>query len=64
MFGLVESEHLTSGRKEVLDGWGGFGGALFVFGGKRATLIKVLSWGGSGTALYAKQLERGRFIWP
>ena len=39
-------------------------GALFVFRGKRATLMKVLCWDGSGWALYAKRLERGRFIWP
>jgi transposase len=39
-------------------------GALFVFQGKRATLMKVLCWDGSGWALYAKRLERGRFIWP
>ena len=37
-------------------------GALFVFRGKRATLMKVLCWDGSGWALYAKRLERGRFI--
>jgi transposase len=39
-------------------------GALFVFRGKCATLMKVLCWDGSGWALYAKRLERGRFIWP
>ncbi len=31
-------------------------GALFVFRGKRATLMKVLCWDGSGWALYAKRV--------
>jgi transposase len=37
---------------------------LFVFRGKRTTLMKVLCWDGSGWALYPKRLERGRFVWP
>ena len=39
-------------------------GHLFVFRGKRADRIKVLWWDGTGLCLYAKRLERGRFIWP
>jgi transposase len=27
-------------------------------------LIKVLWWDGQGMCLFAKRLERGRFIWP
>ncbi len=41
-----------------------YGGDLFVFRGRRGTLIKVLWYDGLGTSLYAKGLERGRFIWP
>jgi len=26
--------------------------------------IKVLWWDGTGLCLYAKRLERGRFVWP
>jgi transposase len=39
-------------------------GHLFVFRGKRADRIKVLWWDGTGLCLYAKRLERGRFVWP
>jgi transposase len=27
-------------------------------------LIKGLMWDGQGLVLYAKRLERGRFLWP
>ena len=40
------------------------GGALFVFRGRRGDLIKVLWWDGQGLCLFAKRLERGRFLWP
>jgi transposase len=40
------------------------GGHLFVFRGRRGSLIKVLWHDGQGMCLYAKRLERGRFIWP
>ena len=41
-----------------------FSGHLFVFRGKRADRIKILWWDGTGLCLFAKRLERGRFIWP
>ena len=41
-----------------------YDGALFLFRGKRGDLIKGLMWDGQGLVLYAKRLERGRFIWP
>jgi transposase len=37
---------------------------LFVFRGRRGGLIKVLWHDGQGMCLFAKRLERGRFIWP
>jgi transposase len=40
------------------------GGQLFVFRGKRGDLIKLLWHDGQGLCLFAKRLERGRFIWP
>jgi transposase len=41
-----------------------FCGHLFVFRGRRGDLIKVLWWDGDGLCLFAKRLERGKFIWP
>ena len=41
-----------------------FSGHIFVFRGRRGDLIKVLWWDGDGLCLFAKRLERGRFIWP
>jgi transposase len=41
-----------------------FSGHMFVFRGRRADLIKVLFWDGSGLCLLAKRLEEGRFAWP
>jgi len=39
-------------------------GQLFVFRGRRGGLIKILWHDGQGLCLFAKRLERGRFIWP
>jgi len=41
-----------------------FSGQLFVFRGSRGGLIKVLCWDGQGLCLFAKRLEKGRFVWP
>jgi transposase len=41
-----------------------YSGALFLFRGRRGDLLKALWWDGQGLALYAKRLERGRFVWP
>src|SRR4030081_4008454 len=41
-----------------------FSGHVFVFRGRRGHLIKLLWWDGDGLCLFAKRLERGRFIWP
>ncbi|GAN76244.1 IS66 family insertion sequence element accessory protein TnpB [Acidisphaera rubrifaciens] len=41
-----------------------FSGHLFVFRGRRGDLLKVLFWDGQGLCLFAKRLERGRFVWP
>jgi len=41
-----------------------FSGSLFVFRGKRGDLLKILWWDGQGFCLFAKRLEKGRFLWP
>lgn len=41
-----------------------FSGHLFVFRGKRGDLVKILYWDGQGFCLFAKRLEKGRFVWP
>jgi transposase len=35
----------------------------FAFG-RRGDLVKLLWWDGDGLCLFAKRLERGRFVWP
>jgi transposase len=69
--------HLAMGATDMRKGFDGlaalvqqvlcqdpFSGHLFVFRGKRADRVKILFWDGTGLVLYAKRLERGRFVWP
>ena len=39
-------------------------GDLYIFRGRRGDLVKILWHDGVGISLYAKRLERGRFLWP
>lgn len=39
-------------------------GHVFVFRGRRGNVIKLLWSSGDGLCLFAKRLERGRFVWP
>lgn len=79
MFGLPAGTRvwLTAGVTDMRKGMDGlatlvqtalgeqpFSGNVFVFRGKRGDLLKVLWWSGDGMNLYAKRLERGRFVWP
>jgi transposase len=41
-----------------------FSGHIFLFRGRRGDIVKLLWWDGDGLCLFAKRLERGRFIWP
>jgi transposase len=41
-----------------------FSGQLYVFRGRRGDRIKILWWSGDGLCLFAKRLERGKFVWP
>jgi transposase len=39
-------------------------GDLYVFRGRGGDLVKIIWHDGIGMSLYAKRLEKGRFIWP
>jgi transposase len=41
-----------------------FAGDLYIFRGRRGDLVKILWHDGIGLSLYAKRLDRGRFVWP
>ena len=68
---------LATGHTDMRKGFGGLAvvvhetlkrdphrGHLFVFCGRRGDLIKVIWHDGQGMCLFAKRLERGRFLWP
>ncbi len=68
---------LASGRTDMRRGMRGlalqvqeglgrdpFAGDVYVFRGRNSTLIKAIWHDGIGLSLYAKRLDRGRFIWP
>jgi len=41
-----------------------YSGHLLVFRGRRGDLLKIIWWDGQGACLFAKRLEKGRFVWP
>jgi transposase len=41
-----------------------YSGHMFLFRGKQGGYLKVLYYDGSGLCLFAKRLERGKFVWP
>lgn len=41
-----------------------FSGHLFAFRGRKASLLKVLFWDGSGMCLFTKRIDQGAFVWP
>jgi len=41
-----------------------FSGHLFVFRGRRASILKILFWDGTGLCLFTKRIDRGGFVWP
>jgi transposase len=41
-----------------------YAGSLFVFVNRRGNYVKILAWDRTGFSLFAKKLERGRFVFP
>lgn len=41
-----------------------YSGSLFLFVNRRGNYVKMLAWDRTGFALYAKRLEKGRFVFP
>ena len=41
-----------------------YAGDLYIFRGRRGDLCKIIWHDGVGMSLYAKRLERGKYIWP
>ena len=41
-----------------------YSGSLFLFVNRRGNYVKALCWDRTGFSLYAKRLERGRFVFP
>ncbi|MBF0307894.1 MAG: IS66 family insertion sequence element accessory protein TnpB [Alphaproteobacteria bacterium] len=69
--------YLATGRTDMRKGFDGlamlaqqvlgrdpFSGHVFIFRGRRGDLVKLLYWDGQGLCLFAKRLEKGRFVWP
>jgi transposase len=57
MQGLALQVQETLGRDPHADD-------LYVFRGRSGNLIKIIWHDGLGMSLYAKRLEKGRFLWP
>lgn len=56
MFGLAAMVQTTLAEDP-------YSGHVFVFRGRRGDLVKLLWWSGDGMCMFAKRLERGKFIW-
>jgi transposase len=50
-------------RAQTVLGQDPFSGHVFCSRGRRGDLVKLLWWDGDGLCLFAKRLERGRFVW-
>jgi len=79
MIGLPPGAHvwLAAGVTDLRKGFDGlaaivkatlaedpYSGHLFAFRGRRGDRLKVLWYDGDGLCLFAKRLERGKFVWP
>lgn len=69
--------YLALGRTDMRKGFDGlalqvqevlkkdpYSGHLFLFRGRRGDRLKILYYDTNGLCLFAKRLQRGRFVWP
>src|SRR5437868_3725092 len=66
-FGLIDMRKGIDGLAMLVQGvlrQDPFSGHLFVFRGRKANLIKIVYWDGTGLCLFTKRLEHGVFLWP
>src|ERR1700687_1929476 len=66
-FGFVDMRKGIDGLAMLVQGvlrQDPFSGHLFVFRGRKANLIKIVFWDGTGLCLFTKRLEHGVFLWP
>ena len=69
--------HLALGATDMRKGFDGlsplvqevlradpFSGHLFIFRGKRSSMLKILFHDGNGLCLFSKRLDQGAFTWP
>jgi transposase len=54
---------LTAAKAQQIIGADPFSGHVFIFRSKRGHYLKGLYWDGSGLCLFAKRLERNKFVW-
>lgn len=55
---------IATGHTDMRRGMQGLALQVYVFRGRKGDLIKILWHDGIGLSLYAKRLDRGKFIWP
>src|ERR1700680_776048 len=66
-FGFIDMRKGINGLAMLVQGvlrQDPFSGDLFVFRGRKANLIKIVFWDGTGLCLFTKRLEHGVFLWP
>src|SRR3979409_279083 len=66
-FGFIDMRKGINGLAMLVQGvlrQDPFSGHLFVFRGRKANLIKVVFWEGTGLCLFTKRLEHGVFLGP
>jgi transposase len=66
-FGFIDMRKGINGLAMLVQGvlrQDPFSGHLSVFRGRKANLIKIVYWDGTGLCLFTKRLEHGVFLWP